>query len=182
MRVLYLLAFCFCVSSCIPVQIAPRIKEDKIKIGKKFKKGLPSNYTYIFKDPKEINEFYNYINIKYDLKHNLVDHRVPIWIEKRLYYVSFFETGKSTTVVNLAGMIFDQAMEEQNVPLRVGEENHVLNRDNWYIALEVIDYEGKDALHPKHKSRKVIEKYLKAMRQQYLTTHNYYDSYLRREL
>jgi hypothetical protein len=182
MRNLYILILLFCITSCIPIKIAPQIKEDKIKIGKKFNKGLPKNYTYIFKDPKAADEFYNYINIKYDLKHNMVDDRVPIWIDKRLYRVSFFEVGKNTRILNLAGFVFDKVMEQENIPLGIGSEIHVLGRDNYYIALEVLDYEGNDALHPKHKNNEVIVKYLKDMRQQYLTTYNYYDSYLRREL
>jgi hypothetical protein len=182
MRILCLLILLLCITSCIPIQVAPQIKEDKIKIGKKFKKGLPDHYTYIFNDPKEVNEFYNYINIKYDLKQTMVDDRVPVWIDKRLYYLSFYEVGKSTTIINLAGMLIDETMERENIPLRVGEKNHVLGKDHWYIALEVLDYENNDAINPKHENNTVIVKYLKDMRQQYLTTFNYYDSYLRREL
>ena len=55
-------------SSCIPLRIAPNIDDYKIKVAKKFKRKLPKTNAFIFEDPKEADAFYNYINIKYNLK------------------------------------------------------------------------------------------------------------------
>ena len=62
-RLLIVIA-CLLLSSCIPVKIAPKIEKDKVMLAKRFKRQLPRDHAYIFKDPKEADEFYNYINTK----------------------------------------------------------------------------------------------------------------------
>ena len=60
--------FVFFTVSCIPLQIAPNIEGAKVYKGKKFKKQLPKQNVYVFEDPKDVNEFYTYINAKYDIE------------------------------------------------------------------------------------------------------------------
>ena len=80
--VLALLAFF--TFSCIPLQIAPNIDGAKIYKGKKFKKQLPKQHVYVFEDPKDANEFYTYINAKFDIDYDIgggnvvASHSVPV--------------------------------------------------------------------------------------------------------
>lgn len=64
------------ITSCIPLRIAPKIDTDKVKVARKFKRGLPNQYAFIFEDPKEADEFYYYINDKFDLNFDLVESNV----------------------------------------------------------------------------------------------------------
>ncbi|NVN17085.1 hypothetical protein GUA46_01920 [Muricauda sp. HICW] len=61
------------LSSCIPLRIAPNIKDYKLIQGKRFKKGLPKKSVFVFEDPKDANEFYEYINTKFQLDDYYVD-------------------------------------------------------------------------------------------------------------
>jgi hypothetical protein len=54
-------------TSCIPLSFAPKIKTDKVKLAKRFKRDLPKQHGFIFEDPKEADEFYTFINTKYQL-------------------------------------------------------------------------------------------------------------------
>ena len=54
-------------TSCIPLSFAPNIKTDKVKLAKRFKRDLPKRYGFIFEDPKEADDFYTFINTKYQL-------------------------------------------------------------------------------------------------------------------
>lgn len=180
-RYLYAIIILLATSSCIPLQIAPRIKEDKIKVGKRFKKDLPKSYTYIFEDPKDADEFYNYINIKYDLNHQLVDDKVPISIDGNTYYFSFYEVDKGTSGINLLGMFVDKALENNDMIPLFDRDGYIVRGDEtWYIALTVIDQEMEDALHPDYSNRQDLLNFLKSMRTEYLTTTNYYDAYFKR--
>ncbi len=87
------LGLCFLILllySCIPLRIAPNIEGDKIVHTKKFKKDLPNCYGFVFEDKKKADEFYNFINTKYNLKHNNVDSNVPIVIDNKTFFYVFF--------------------------------------------------------------------------------------------
>ena len=45
--------------------------------------------------------------------------------------------------------------------------------DNYYIAIEVYSDLEVDCLHVKSLSREVVLKYLRALKNEYLSTHNY---------
>ena len=66
MKKLTMLLLAFATLSCIPVKIAPRFKNEDYKImqAKKFQRKMPRETSFIFKDPKDAGEFYNYINKK----------------------------------------------------------------------------------------------------------------------
>ena len=102
--ILVLLLF---TTSCIPLRIAPNIKDYKIQVAKKFKRKLPKNYAFIFKDPKEADDFYNFINLKYNLNHENVEQNVPILIENRYYFLSFYESEIPSKYLNFIPFIVD---------------------------------------------------------------------------
>ncbi|MGB0280384.1 MAG: hypothetical protein ACPGAA_06325, partial [Flavobacteriaceae bacterium] len=63
------------------MSFAPNIKTDKVKIAKRFKRDLPKRYGFIFEDTKEADEFYSFINTKYQLPG--IERKIPLWVNKK---------------------------------------------------------------------------------------------------
>jgi len=77
--------------SCIPIRIAPKIKDYQLTKGKRFKKSLPKRQMFVFEDPKEANEFYNYVNTKFKLEHIDVYDNIPFSLANKQFFFSFYE-------------------------------------------------------------------------------------------
>ncbi|MGB3342726.1 MAG: hypothetical protein WBA61_02325 [Aequorivita sp.] len=104
--------------SCIPLQIVPNIDGGKVYKGKKFKKQLPKQHVYVFEDPKDANEFYTYINTKYYLDYDIEGGNIPIVINEKNYYITFYEVERSIKTVNLIPIADDVARDSKgNDPL-----------------------------------------------------------------
>ncbi|NER14830.1 hypothetical protein GWK08_15340 [Leptobacterium flavescens] len=169
----------FCVfTSCIPLQIAPNIDDYKIRKARKFKRKLPMGHAFIFNDPKDANEFYHFVNIKYQAQGN-AEHNVPFHVDDKTYYLSFYETEKNTSTVNLIPIIVDAALEEKGHDPYF-EDIEYTRSGKWYLALFVTDSELNDCLHPGYETRDKIAAYLEDLRQEYLNTHNYYEAWLKK--
>lgn len=166
------------LNSCIPIRIAPTISDYKVVKGQRFKRGLPKKTIFVFEDPKEANEFYNYVNIKYHLEDYYVDVQVPFKIDEKEYFFSFYEVEIPTKTLSLFPLAFDVAA---NATLQNGdfetyaanEDNSILRNDNWYIVIEVFSNTEKDCLHESSVSREDVLPYLRALKEEYLSTHNY---------
>ena len=172
-----ILLFVF-LTSCIPVKIAPTIEGDKIMVAKKFKRKLPKQYSLIFEDPKEANEFYNFINTKYQLDHVNVESNVAFKIENQSFYFSFYETNKDTKTINLVPILVD-AKRDANGSDPLFSDMHTSRKGKWYLVLIATDYDSNDCLNPKHTDSKIVEKYLRDLKVEYLNTSNYIESMLR---
>ncbi len=180
MRQLLILCILISFSSCIPLKVAPTIEGEEIMLGKKFKKNLPRNYTFIFEDPKDANEFYDFINIKYDLKDENVQWNVPFSISDHNYFLSFHEIERSNKTVNLVPIAID-AKRESNGNDALLKEVHVSRSGKWYVGLTVSDSNINDCLEPNYKGRSQILKYLHDLKQEYLTTNNYLEARLKEQ-
>lgn len=64
-RVILFVGLFMMTQSCIPMRIAPIIKDYKATQGKNFKKRLSKLYKSIFPDPRPANQFYKYVNTKF---------------------------------------------------------------------------------------------------------------------
>ena len=168
--------FCF---SCIPLRIAPNIKSDKVMLAKKFKRKLPKRYAFIFEDPKEANEFYNYVNTKHELNHQDVEWNVPFEVGGEIFYFSFYEVEIPDKTLNLLPIFIDGALHS-NDSEPMFEELYTSRVGNWYLALTVTDNEMKDCLKENYAKREAILNYLKTMRVDYLNTYNYLEALLKR--
>ena len=134
MRRAYFLIIVFLTTSCIPIRIAPNISEHKIVKANKFKRKLPKEYSFVFEDPKDANEFYNYINTKFQLEHQQVDWDVPFIIENQFHYLRFYETEIPNKTLNLIPFIIDAKLESNgNNP--IFEDVYVSRKGNWYIVM-----------------------------------------------
>ena len=172
----YILPFAvlFLCYSCIPLRIAPKIKEDKVMLGKKFKRHLPKRYAYIFEDPKDVNEFYYYIDTKYQLYGQDVEYNVPFVIDGEEYYFSFHEVEIPDKTLNLVPIVADQILEKNGHDPMM-EDFEFSRQGNWYIAITVADDRINDCLNPRHPAREKILTYLRDLRTEYLNTHHYVD-------
>lgn len=174
---IFLASFCF---SCIPLRIAPTIKTDKVMVAKKFKKHLPKRHAFIFEDPKNANEFYNYVNTKYELNHKDVEWNVPFQIDGKTLYFSFHEAEIQDKTLNFVPIIIDAKLEQGgNDPLL--KDAHVSRKGNWYLVITVNDEDMKDCLKEDHIYRQSVLKFLRKTKTEYLNTSNYLDALLRKE-
>ena len=177
---LIILLSIFLLSSCIPLKIAPNIKEDKIKIAKRFKRHLPKQYALIFKDPKDADEFYHFINTKYRLNHETVEDNVPFTIDGEEYSFSFYEVEKITKTINLLPFFLDAALDNKGYD-PMFEDSYSSRKGHWYIALTSFDAGLNDVLDPDNENRETIIKYLRDLRIEYLNSNNYLEAMLKKQ-
>ena len=166
------LVICF-FTSCIPIRIAPNIKDYKMTKGKRFKRSLPKKTMFIFEDPKDANEFYNYVDTKFGLNGQFVDEQVPFFLDGETFFFSFYEVEIPTKTVNLIPIVLDGILSETTDMDPVFEEVHTSRIGNWYIAMEVFSETEKDCLHENSVSRQRLLSYLRNLKDEYLATHNY---------
>ncbi len=175
---LLLLMAIFLLSSCIPLRIAPTIKEDKIKLAKRFKRSLPKQYALIFKDPKDADDFYYFVNEKYKLNHEAVEDNVPFNIDGKEFSFSFYEVERVTSTINLLPMFIDAAISDNSDP--IFEDLYASRKGHWYLVLTARDAKMEDSLHPEYKDRDLVIKHLRDLRIEYLNTHNYLETALKK--
>lgn len=172
MKRLTALFLIICFSSCIPVRIAPKIETHEIMVAKKFKRKLPRETSFIFEDPKDAYEFYDYINIKFQLEDIDVGYNVPFKIEGKTYYLSYNEAEIPNKTLNLPLVLIDAKRSSSgNDPLFEGD--YVSRKGNWYLVLNVYDDNIKNCLLDNYPNKQRVVDYLEAMRNEYLNTSNY---------
>lgn len=172
MKRFYLLSILFLASSCLPLRIAPKIDDFKITNGKKFRRTLPKEYAFIFNDSKDADEFYYYINAKFNLNNIDVEYNVPFDIDGVHYYLSFYEAEIPDKTLNLVPLAIDAATNNSNFQTDFSD-SYTSRIGNWYIAITVTDDDFKNCLDPLYPFRESVIEYLKDLKQEYLTTHNY---------
>ncbi len=139
---------------------------------KKFQRKLPRETSFIFKDPKDADEFYQYINKKYNLKDDNVGLNTPIQINDNDYYLTYSEVERTDESVNLPLVLVD-AKRDQNGNAPLFEGNYTTRKGHWYIVITIYDSELKNCLLEKHPEKQTVLKYLRDLQQEYLTAHNY---------
>jgi len=127
---------------------------------------------FVFEDPKDVDHFYNYVDTKFQLNNEDVYDDVPFVLNDSQYFYSFYEVEIPTKVVNLGGIVVDAMLDDAGVsPLF--EDTYASRKGHWYIAIEVYSDQENDCLRPDALSRELVLKYLRVLKLEYLTTHNY---------
>jgi hypothetical protein len=139
---------------------------------KKFQRKLPKETSFIFKDPKNADEFYYYINKKFNLNHKGVGFNTPFKLNGHNYYLSYDEVGKEDKKLNFGLAVVDLVLEEKT-GVTMFDNNYTSRTGHWYIVLTVYDENVKNCLLNKHPMQKKVVQYLKVLQQEYLRTHNY---------
>ena len=170
--------------SCIPLRIAPTIEDYKITEGKKFKRSLPKQEMFVFLDKKEANEFYNFVNTKYQLNHENVFDDVPFKVDEEQFFFSFYEVEIQDKSLNLAPLVVDvfinAALGQDDIqPIFSDKVDAVSREGNWYIAIEVYNDSENDCLQINSLSREIVLKYLRALKKEYFSTYNYNETLFR---
>ncbi len=173
-RIVPLVLVVFLFQSCIPLRIAPDIDDYKVTKGKKFKRSLPKRFMFVFEDSKDVNHFYNYVNTKFALNDENVYDDIPFRLNGAQYFFSFYEVEIPDKTLNLFPVLFSAALNAAlgNDEDDISEPTEV-RLDNFYIAIEVYSDLENDCLSIESLSREAVLKYLRALKNEYLTTHNY---------
>ncbi|MFC4095792.1 hypothetical protein [Euzebyella saccharophila] len=103
-------------------------------------------------------------------------------IDQDQYYFAFYEVSIPNKTLNLAPIIFNVAVSralalEDNEEFVPAEE--ITRRDRWYIAIEVYSDEQTDCLVKDSFSKESVLAYLRALKEEYLTIHNYNETLFR---
>lgn len=97
---------------------------------------------------------------------------VPFKITEQQYFFSFYEVEIPTKTINLIPMVIDGLLESGDIG-PVLEDAHTSRIGNWYIAIEVYADFDQDCLQENSLSRESVLKYLRVLKQEYLSTYNY---------
>ncbi|WP_413996445.1 hypothetical protein [Maribacter sp. 2307ULW6-5] len=157
------------------MRIAPNIKDYSLKEGKKFKRSLPTRNMFIFPDPKPANEFYKFVNIKFNLKHQKVHDDVPFRLNGKTYFFSFYEVNIPDKTVNLVPLAVDAALANANLPTLL-ESTYETRKGNWYVAIEVYHDGEYDSLAPEAPDREALTAYFRELKNAYLETDYYHEA------
>lgn len=169
---LLLVLVLFLSQSCIPLRIAPKIDDYKITKGKKFKRSLSKRQMFIFEDAKEAEQFYNFVNINFGLKDTNVYDDVPFEIGGQQYFFAWYEVEIPNKSINILPILADVIIVSTgNNPML--ENSYGSRKGNWYLAIEVYNDLEPDCLVETSLSRESVLKYLRALKKEYLATHNY---------
>ncbi|MBT8204112.1 MAG: hypothetical protein KJP14_07205 [Eudoraea sp.] len=168
------------VGSCIPIKIAPEIKDYKIVLAKRFKRDLPRKYAFVFEDEKNADEFYRFLYWKLGRLNTDIEVNLPFNVEGTTYYMSFHERPKRSVVVNLIPLFIDAVLISQDQGAML-EDAYALEGESWYILITVSDSELKDCLMPSHPKQQEVVTTLKTLKDEYENTHHYVEAYLKQE-
>ncbi|KAG1650669.1 tRNA uridine 5-carboxymethylaminomethyl modification enzyme MnmG [Nymphon striatum] len=144
----------------------------KITKGKKFKRELSKRQMFIFEDSKDAEEFYNFVNIKFQLDHTDVYDDIPFEIDGEQYFFAWYEIEIPDKTLNLLPIVVDVALLASDIN-PVLENSYSSRKGNWYVALEVYNDAEPDCLEETSLSREIVLKYLRTLKKEYLATHNY---------
>lgn len=116
---------------------------------KRFIKQLPFRYGFVFKDPKDAGEFYQFVNIKLADTSEWSAINLPLQLEGTKFYFSLYEVEKTTKTFNLLPLLIDEKITEKGHDPLLSE--HYMSRiGQWYIMLTVHDNTLADTLAPQH--------------------------------
>lgn len=168
----------FFLSSCIPLRIAPNIPDYRITKGASFKKDLPKREMFVFEDPKDANHFYNYVDTKFQLNNENVYDDIPFIVDDQQFFFSFYEVEIPDKTINLFPVVLDVFTNaalgnDEMDPIFSSGDAAYSRIGNWYIAIEVYSDLEKDCLHMDSLSRQPVLEYLRILKKEYLSTHNY---------
>ena len=153
--------------SCIPYSFAPDIEGTKLLKAKKFKSDLPGLNALVFKDTGEEYEFYRFLQKRLDLEQEGPLENIPVTLNEKTYYLSYYEREKATRTFNLLPVFIDALLEDNEID-PVMEENYTSRFGTWYIILTVTDDDGTDCLSEAYGERLLVVNFLRVLYHEYM--------------
>lgn len=93
------------------------------------------------------------------------------------YFFSFYEMEIPDKTINLIPIAFDVLLNEilgnEEKESYLSGDAGVSRKGNWYIAIEVYSDKENDCLVINSLSREAVLEYLRTLKKEYLSTHNY---------
>ena len=179
-KLVVFVVFIFGFYACIPIKITPNIENFKVVKAKKFNNKLPKTNAFVFKDPKKTGEIHKFIHAKFNSVKEL-DNYYSFNLNGITHAITFYEVEKETKTVNLIPIIADVSRKSNNKDSLLEDFYISRKSDNWYVAITVSNEESSDCLSNEYANKKEIEKYLEAMKNDYLNTSNYIETLLLRK-
>lgn len=133
---------------------------------------------FVFEDSKDADEFYNYVDTSFQLNNENVYDDVPFTVNNQQYFFSFYEVEIPDKAIIFFPIILDVFVNtalgnDEIQPIFSDEDAGISRKGHWYIAIEVYSDLEKDCLRAEALSREVVLEYLRALKNEYLSTHNY---------
>jgi hypothetical protein len=156
------------------------LKIIRLQTAKILKVGSQTKQVLFLKTQKNANEFYTYINVKFNRNTIDAEYNIPIAIGSQTFYMTFFEAERTTKTVNVLPMAADVLLSANNLGSGTTFNNvYTSRKGSWYISIIVLDNEMKDILAQNNKTQQQVVDYLSALKKEYLSTANYQEVYFK---
>jgi hypothetical protein len=158
--------------SCIPLRIAPKINDYTITTGKKFKRSLSKRQMFIFEDDKDADQFYNFVNTRFQLNDTNVYDDVPFEVNGKQYFFAWYEVEIPNKSIQILPILADViVLSTGSHPMFI--DAYGKREGNWYLAVEAYSDLEPDCMAEASLSREAVLKYLRGLKEEYLATNNY---------
>ena len=104
---------------------------------------------------------------------------MPIVLKNQTFYLSFYEASIPTKHVNLGKVATDMVLAAKDYD-PIFADNYGKRKDSWYIALKIEDSNFKNCLNKNHQNYNLVLKYLKRLKDEYLSTYVYEEIHFRK--
>lgn len=136
-------------------------------VAEKFDKSLTKDYALIFEDPKDEEEFFYFINSRYDIIETNDQLIIPFYINNETFFLSYAEVEKSSKTINFVPILLDGILASKGMdPWFESLESTRTGR--WFLVLTVTDINNADCLDPKHLSHKSVLDTVRNLKYAYL--------------
>jgi hypothetical protein len=173
-KLVFTLTITLLFTACVPLKIAPQIPDYKIAKGKRFHKQLPKQELFIFNDPKDEDEFFKFLSAKYGAETLETEYYIPFELNGTKYFLSYYQVARNSKTLNFAPILIDAARNAKKKRRTNLKEFYTTNRDDiWYICISITSEQSADCLNVLYNRQPELVQYLKNLKTEYITTHNY---------
>jgi len=167
MKLVLIGLFSLISTSCISVKNAPIIQTYKVQVAKKFHKKLPKRHAYVFSDPKGADEFYYFIESRFESNFDNFQWNIPVIINGKMHNFTIYEVEKSTKTVNLIPVFID-LVRNSNEKEALFQDDYTTRSGNWYFVITVSENDLSDCLKSNDTHRLEVIEFLDFLRLSYL--------------
>ncbi len=156
--------------NCVTISKPPKVVNSSIVNGKKLRKlKLPKTNLFIFKNPKKMIHFRNFLAKKYQLENYKFADEIPFQVEDTNFIMKVHTPEFTTSTYNLITAFIDHttqdcSQEEEN-------DEHITRTEYNYVAIAVYNNYENDCLSTTSMFYNIVIPYIKKLSQSYLYTY-----------